>query len=157
VIQFFETIQEKVLRGKCAKNSVLIVSDCEQGWLGKREQLDNENIQRALRNCNGECYEFSLRFDRQDDDSEDREKNSKRRKESIDALVSFLNSKSFSKIDLSHVQTEEFQNEWYVTILPIFFRIMEQAIHIWTQNSAPILREVSSLAVSEMRNQCRTM
>ena len=157
MIQFFETIQEKVLRGKCIKNSVLIVSDCEKGWLGKREQLDNENIQRALRNCNGECYEFSLRFDRQDDDSEDREKNSKRRKESIDALVSFLNGKSFSKIDLSHVQTEEFQNEWYVTILPIFFRIMEQAIRVWTQNSAPILREVSSLAVSEMRNQCRTM
>jgi len=136
---------------------VLIVSDCEKGWLKKPEQLNNENIQRALRNCNNECFEFSLRFDRQDDDRDDFEKNFKKRKESIDELVSFLNGKSYSKIDLSHVQTSEFQNEWYETILPIFLRILEQAIRVWTQNSTPAIRDVSNLAVSEIRNQCRTM
>ena len=118
VVQFFEFIQEKVLKGKLKHNSILVVTSCEKGWLEKSDQKNNKFIQRALENTNQKSYEFYLRKDDRDDDEDDLVRNQQRRQKSIDAMVAFMDSMQFQKIDLSYVQSADFEREWYEQIVP---------------------------------------
>jgi hypothetical protein len=118
VVEFFKTFQESVLKNKCVKNSILIVTNCETGWVEADEQRSNEFVKNILKNCNNLYYEFSLRFDRGDDTPQDKLNNIDKRANSIRALVNFLDEKSFEKIDISFVKSAEFTSEWQSKIVP---------------------------------------
>ena len=103
VVQFFETIQDKILMGKCRNNSILVLTGGEQkGWLN--EQTHNSHVMKALANCNNRSYEFCLKFDMQCDDLDDKIKNKALRQKAINELLEFLNMQTFQRISLIHVQ-----------------------------------------------------
>jgi hypothetical protein len=118
VVDFFGTFQASVLKNKCVKNSILIVTNCEIGWMEADEQRSNEFVKNILKNCNNLYYEFSLRFDRGDDSPQDKLNNVNKRADSIKELVKFLDEKSFDKIDMSFVKSKEFFNDWQEKIVP---------------------------------------
>jgi len=118
VVDFFGTFQTSVLKNRCVKNSILLVTNCERGWMEADEQRSNDFVKNILKNCNNLYYEFSLRFDRGDDSPQDKLNNVDKRADSIAALVKFLNEKSFEKIDMSFVKSKEFFNEWQNKIVP---------------------------------------
>lgn len=122
VVEFFATVQEKILKNKCVKNSILLVTDCETGWI-EAEEKSNEYVNKVLKNCNKLYYEFSLRFDRGDDTHQDKISNLKKRETSIQKLVQFLDEKSFEKIDISYIKSSEFLTEWENKILPALITI----------------------------------
>ena len=128
VVQFFEFIQEKLLKSKCKHNSVLVVSQCQRGWLSQPEQKKNQWLQRALENTNHLSYEFHLKRDDQDDDDEDKAKNVIKRKNAISGLVAYLDSRHFEKIDLAYVQSADFEREWYKDIWPALENLFNKAI-----------------------------
>jgi shikimate kinase len=122
-VKFFELIQEKVLQNKCEKNSILIVTGGEnKGWVEKEKE--NKTLKKILGNCNNFYFEFSLKFDHYQDDYQDKLKNISKREKSIDELLDFLERKSFSKIDLSHIDSKVFNNEWKKVILPLLIQIL---------------------------------
>ncbi len=142
---FFELVQEKVLKGKAKNNSILIVTDCETSWIEK-EKDTNEGLKRAIKNCNGLYYGFKLKFDDEDDDEDQKEKNIKKRQTSINNFISFLRNKNFNKINLEHVQTDEFDKEWYHQIVPILFQVMKTLL-----NPKGAFNDYSKMGESTMR------
>ena len=120
--EFFEIMQEKVLKGTCRANSILLITDCNKGWLQRPEQAANRYIQKALDNTNRLNYEFSLKFDDTYDEADEsaKEKNYNKRQKAIDELISFLDQRSFNKIDLSYVQTPEFERTVREELTPKF-------------------------------------
>ena len=101
IVEFLSSIQEKILKNKCRYNSVLLVTDAPNGWVQKQ---NNPFIQKAIDNCNGLFYEYSLRFDRHDDDEYDKKRNILRRQETVDSFLNFLNSLCFNEINLSVIK-----------------------------------------------------
>ena len=71
-------------------------------------------MQRILDGCNRRSYEFSLRFDRHDDDNSDRIRNIDRRRTSIDQILCYLNSQIFQPVELNHLR----DNTFWVDIFP---------------------------------------
>ena len=120
LVEFFELTQEHVLKNKCIQNSLLIVTNCEKGWI--LDQTDSY-LQRALINCSGLYYEFKLKFDDDDDDKDDREKNKGKRQKAIDSLADCIASLNFKKIDLSYVHSTEYELYWKETITPLFKKL----------------------------------
>ncbi len=120
-VQFFKSVQEKVLKNKCFDNSIMLVSDAPEKWV---QEQNDPFIQKAIKNCNGCYYEYSLRFDRKDDDEDDKERNIKKRQQTIDRFLNFLNELNFKEIDLSHVQTAKFEEEFKNDIVPEMIKIM---------------------------------
>ena len=157
VVKFFEMVQEKVLKDKCKNNSILVVTDCDKGWINN--QLENKHLKKALDNCNGLYYEFFLKFDKPDDDDEDRLKNIGKRQKAIDDLLAFLGRQSFEKIDLSHVQTAEFKAEWYEYIIPNLLKILDAYYRMFAEKSlfATSGEEMVTETISTVREMCKTM
>lgn len=122
LVNFFTSVQEKVLEGKCRNNSLVLFSDCEK-WV---EKQDDQYLKKAIANCNGVYYEYSLRFDRESDENEYKALNLKKRQEAVDKLLKFLNSHEFKEIDLSHVQSKEFEKNYNEKILPELIQIMNE-------------------------------
>ena len=119
LVELFEAIQEKVLRGKCRHNSILVITSCQKGWLARDEQRNNVFVQRALESTSGVSFEFALRHDEQDADQEEIVINVLRRQKAINELGAFMDSRQFKKIDLSYVQTPEFDSQMHEVFLPI--------------------------------------
>ena len=124
IVKFFEIVQEKVLKGKCRSNSILIVTDCNKGWITKNEQKRNNFIQKALANCNNSYYEFFLDFDNDTDDITDRSRKWKKRQTSINDFITFFNNQHFQKVNLQYVQSQQFEEDWSKNIAPDFMKVL---------------------------------
>jgi hypothetical protein len=119
-VNFFHFFQDIILLGRCKKNSILIMTNCEKGWLEKDEQKTNKDLQKIIENCDGQTYEFRLRLDdKNEDDDEDLKKNITKREKSIKELNEFLEGKTFDKISLEYVQTENFKKFWSKDVMPV--------------------------------------
>ena len=145
-VQFFETVQEKVLRKNFVENSILIASSAREGWL--RQQSGNPFVQRAMRNCNNVGYDFNLKFDDSDDEEAVRAKNLNKRQTAIDNLVSFVKGKcsEFGKVNVDYIQSAEFETEWLEKIAPILGQILYEIVGLF----APP-------AVTRMLDKCKQM
>ena len=103
VVQFFELVQDRIFMGRCKYNSILVITDCDDGWIS--EQSNSTHLKRALQNCNNVSYEFYLRFDGRYDDEWDKQRNMLKRQRAVDDLLAFLHKQQFQKINLAHVQS----------------------------------------------------
>ena len=83
---FFETIKNE-LKNFPKSNSVLVVTKCEKGWV---ECQENSYLTKAIKDCNGNYFEFELRFDREDDPPGLEKYNREHRQQSIDELIQFF-------------------------------------------------------------------
>jgi hypothetical protein len=96
---FFETIKNE-LKNVPKSNSVLVVTKCEKGWV---ECQENSYLSEAINDCNGNFFEFELRFDRDDDppglDKINREHRQKSIGELIQCVNRFSKSLDFKKSD----------------------------------------------------------
>ena len=106
-VDFFEFIQEHVFKNKFTSNSILVVTNCSKGWLDEPLQKYNSALQKVLKNCNNVGYEFSLNFDKDDDDSTDRSRNFQKRQNSIDAFVNFIDNLKFKRVNLNSLSPQE--------------------------------------------------
>jgi predicted GTPase len=87
---FFETVQNDILRNTSHKNSLLLVTQCdEKNWVNN--QTRNPQLKKALENCNGQFFEFNLRFPNPGDPAEYAEHYKKLRKEAIQNLLNTVN------------------------------------------------------------------
>jgi predicted GTPase len=128
IVQFFEIVQEKVLKNKCKDNSLLIVTDCNKGWIDREDQRKNEFIQRALKNCSNLSYEFFLNFDQPNDEEEDIKRNFEKRQKSINKFVDYLDNLRFEKVNLEYVQSFEFEQDWNNSISPSLITLMTEML-----------------------------
>jgi hypothetical protein len=140
ICKFFETVQQRILKNKAKNNSILLVTGADNDWATSNKESD-KYMKRAIDNCNGLYYGFDLKFDHKQDDEDDRSKNLKKRQTSIDEFINYLNSKSFEKVNLNHVQTAEFEKEWYEYIIPILLEILKTMV-----SSFEKIRELRTLA-----------
>jgi hypothetical protein len=104
-VEFFDLVQEKVLKSKCKLNSILLITNCrDPEWA--RRQVNDEFFTKVVKNCGGieNTFCFYLKFENEEDDEQQRQ-------EAINRLVAFLNRRTFDKVDLSHIQTSEFNFE----------------------------------------------
>jgi len=116
-VEFFDLVQEKVLKNKCKHNSILLITDCrDPEW--PRRQVNDQFFTKIVENCGGfeNTYCFHLKFENEENDEQ-------KRQEAINRLVAFLSGKTFDKVDLSHIQTSEFNLEWIKVIVPAIIRI----------------------------------
>lgn len=149
IVRFFELVQENVLMNKCRSNSILLVTSCNKNWVDEQKNKSDE-VKRAYDNCNGLHFEFNVRFDEEDDTEEDKTNNTVKRQRAINELVAFLNLQSFTKIDLSEVQTKEYEMNWHFGIIPLLAEIFK----------ALLPKEVIDLAnnvANHVKDQCKTM
>jgi hypothetical protein len=103
IIEFFNKVQVEVLKNKCLKNSMLIVTDCRMSdWVSK--QKNNEFVNKALVNCNQLHFEFNLEFDKDIDDDDDKKKKADRRQQAINKLIEKIEDQSFQKVDLKFLE-----------------------------------------------------
>ena len=102
-------IQDEILLNKCRSNSVLIITGAQPGWI--KRQTENNELQRILDGCNRCSYEFSLKFDRHDDDDDDKIKNITRRRTSINEFVNYLNTRNFQPVELNHLRDNKFWDD----------------------------------------------
>ena len=126
-VRFFKAVQEDIFKGKLKNNSILLISNAEDGWLDK--QKGNAEICVALENCNNVGYDFKLKLDASDDDFDDKARNHVKRKEAIGKMTSFVKSKcrDFGKHEqpnLAYIQTAAFEKEWKQVIAPNLGTIM---------------------------------
>ena len=122
LVQFFKSVQEKVLKDKCRYNSIVLITDAPKGWV--KNQTD-EYIKKAIDNCNKQYFEYSLRFDTEEDDEDDRMRNLARRKKAVDELLKYLKDLNFNEIDLSHVEKETYEDEYIKLLGELFFDLSE--------------------------------
>jgi predicted GTPase len=125
VVNFFKSVQEKVLEKKCSKNSMILFSDCEN-WVNRQ---DDEFLKKAIENCDGRFYEYLLVFDRQSDNDQRKAGNLEMRENAVKKLIRFLDDLEFNEIDLSHVQSKQFEEEYNKNILPEMIKIMEKMMN----------------------------
>lgn len=104
IVDFFALIKHDLLLDKCGGNSILIITGVKPGWINEPEQKKNTILQTIVEGCNSILYEFSLRLDHYNDDPDDIKKNITKRKTTIDALIKFLNSKTFERVELEHLK-----------------------------------------------------
>ena len=84
-VHFFELIQNFFLKNESKANSLLLITKCEKGWVGKEGNKSKE-FEKALNNCDGKYFEFELRFDEEDDYPGTKEYNKRFNQESINQL-----------------------------------------------------------------------
>ena len=116
LVDFFRVFQEDVFQGKMAKNSMLICSKCNKGWLQKNRQ-ENAYLNQFINSCNNHSHEFHLILDAPDNvDNFDQETKQQvlatteeSRNQSIRDLLEFIDSVPLASIDLSHVQNDKFK------------------------------------------------
>jgi hypothetical protein len=138
-VNFFHFFQDIILLGRCKKNSILIMTNCEKGWLAKDEQKLNKDLQKIIENCDGQTYEFRLRLDdKNEDDDEDLKKNITKREKSIKELNEFLEGKTFDKISLEYVQTEQFKKFWFKQVMPVLGKLLKSPSPIVNVCLAPV-------------------
>ena len=121
LVEFLELVQVHILKNRCKNNSLLVLTNCEEGWVLR--QQDDSNLNRALANCNGLFYELKIRFDQEDDDEEDRAKNLKRRQTAVEDFVGVVMNLPYDKIDLSYVHSTEFEIFWNEKIGPMLSKL----------------------------------
>lgn len=112
IVDFFELIQNEILLNRCRSNCVLIITGAPPGWIER--QAGNTELQRILDGCNRCSYEFSLKFDRHDDDDDDKIRNITKRRMSINEIVNYLNTRNFQPVELNHLR----ENAFWDGILP---------------------------------------
>ena len=147
-VEFFNVIQNKVLKDKCKNNSVLIVTDCnDPEWT--RRQLNDEFFTKVIENCGGieNAYCFRLRFENEASDEENRQ-------EAINRMLEFLNSKNFEKIDLSHIQTKDFDLEWVRNIVPKLIKILAKAFNVDQYIPNNLADEAGNFAYETLNSTC---
>ena len=147
VVQFFKSVQEKVLRNKCFDNSIILVSDAPENWV---QEQNDPFIQNAIENCNGRYYEYSLRFDRKDDEEEDKLRNISKRQKTVDKFIKYLSELNFKEIDLSHVQTVQFEEEFKNNIVPDMIKIMNTMMDKMSEQN-----EKMQIQTREIMNESR--
>jgi GTPase Era involved in 16S rRNA processing len=145
VVQFFELVQDKVLKNKCRHNSFILFTDCPKGWVDRQT---NQDIKQALSNCNHKFYEYFLKFDSENDDEDDSRKNKEKREKSVQAFLEYLDTLQFSEIDLSYVQSTEFKDEWYKHIMPLLGVLLRALF--------PKLRLIGNPIGNLLDSNCRT-
>ena len=151
LVQFFKSVQEKVLKDKCRYNSIVLITDAPKGWV--KNQTD-EYIKKAIDNCNKQYFEYSLRFDTEEDDEDDRMRNLARRQKAVDELLKYLKDLNFNEIDLSHVQTAKFEDEFKNDIVPEMVLIISDMMNKMQENNDKILRQSQDiLAESKHQNE----
>ena len=88
-VDFFELVQEHVFKNKLLNNSILVVTNCNKGWLEEPLQKYNTPLQKVLKNCRNISYEFFLKLDKDDENLTDRDRNFQNRKNSINHSLIF--------------------------------------------------------------------
>ena len=127
LVEFFKLMQERVLKGKCRDNSILLVTNCNKGWLDRKEQQKNPSVQTALNSTNQMSFEFFLKFDDEDtDNQQERQRNEERRQKAINELVEYLDGMQFKKIDLSYVQSVDFEFEIKTDFIPLMLDLFKR-------------------------------
>jgi GTPase Era involved in 16S rRNA processing len=112
-VEFFDLVQDKILKGMCKYNTILIITHCNDSkWA--RNQLKNKHFARLVKSCGGiqNTHCFYLKCDGA------KKVNEQQRGEAIRRLHTFLNRQSYHKVDLSHIQRREFKLEWEADIIP---------------------------------------
>ena len=112
-VEFFDLVQDKILKGMCKYNTILIITHCnDSNWA--RNQLKNEHFARIVKSCGGiqNTHCFYLKFDGA------KKVNEQQRGEAIRRLHTFLDGQSYRKVDLSHIQRRKFKLEWEADIIP---------------------------------------
>jgi hypothetical protein len=146
-VEFFDLVQEKVLRNKCKLNSILLITDCRDSEWARR-QVDDQFFKKIVENCGGieNTYCFYLKFENEENDEQ-------KRQEAINRLVAFLNGKTFDKVDLSHIQTSEFNFEWIKVIVPAFIKILATYFGATGAISDTLANEAGKMAFDAL-NSC---
>lgn len=129
IVKFFEVVQKEVLKNKCTKNSILLITNCDKNWVVPQINPDlpekfSIELKNAVDKCDGNYFEFKLKIDDPEDDDEDKRKNIVRRKTSIDELVRYILSKQFEKQDLAYIHSAEFEKTWYTEIVPTLIDVL---------------------------------
>ena len=145
-VNFFRAVQEQVLKNKCFNNSFLLFTDAPKGWVNNQT---DQFFKKALQNCNGQYYEYSLRFDRDDDDKDEKINNIKKRQKAIDEFSAYIEYLNFQEIDLAHVQTAKFEDDFNNNIVPELMKIMQSMI---AENNK-LMREIAS-AIPKPKSGC---
>jgi ribosome biogenesis GTPase A len=123
---FFETIRQE-LKNFPESNSVLVVTKCEKGWV---ECQENSYLSEAIKDCNGNYFEFDLRFDRDDDPPGLDKNNREHREQSIGELIKCVNELFIFKYESKKVgrflretklrqSSARFSSTWDLFLLPI--------------------------------------
>lgn len=153
IVKFFEVVQKEVLKNKCKKNSILLITNCDKNWVvpqidSAESEIFSKELKNAVDKCDGNYFEFKLKIDDQDDNDEDKSRNISRRKKCIDELVRYILSKQFEKQDLTYIQSAEFERTWYAEIVPTLIDILAILAPI------PGLEKGSEAAKNWCRNKC---
>jgi len=138
LVEFLKSVQEKVFKNKCFNNSFVLFTDAPKGWVEKQA---DQFVDKAVQNCNRRYYEYSLRFDRDDDDENGKKKNIEKRQKVIEQFLAYMDGLIFDEIDLSHIQTAEFEEEYKNEILPHMLKILTDMLG----EATPIEEQRSSL------------
>ena len=125
--QFIRTFQDEVMRGKARLNSVLVVNQCEKGWMNKSAQQTNQFMRSILASVAQTYIEFDLKLDHQLDDDRTKVRNALIRQQSIDELTAFIGRRQCDPITVEHIQTAEFETRW-LHILFSYFQSLSQSI-----------------------------
>ena len=126
--QFIRTFQEDVLRNASRTNSVLVVNQCERGWLDKPAQRSNPFMTQILASVNHMAFEFDLKMDHYTDEEETTRRNAALRQHSIDRLVQFIQNVNVTDaISMAHIQTAEFEASW----LRFIYSVLESLARIF--------------------------
>ena len=129
IIDFFKVFQDEVLQKRLAKNSILVCSKCNKGWLASnrmRSPCLNELIER----CNNRSFEFKLSFDEIVDENEnstslaqaDIDKWSqiveRSRNASIHELVKYVEAFNPTPVDVTYIKSKKFEKLFVGKIAP---------------------------------------
>lgn len=134
ILEFFSTIQEYLFKNQFYKeNSFLLITDAPNGWL----QINKRFYDTIVTLCNGKYYELQLIFDGPYDDECIRKIRINDRQILINKFIDYLNKKQFNnQIDVSFIQTFDYECEWFETIL------------------SKLLQKTSITIGAELKNNC---
>ena len=103
-VEFLQLIQEQIFENYTRNNSILICSECEEGWLDE-ERKANADLNSIIENCGNLTYNFAINLE----EKNETEEVFSERSHKIDGLKTFLNDQTFEKLDLSFIKNESYK------------------------------------------------
>jgi hypothetical protein len=129
VVDFFHIIQDRVLDNHMVNNSVLVVTNCESGWVQRELQKDNKELREAIDLCKGNYAEFKLAFENEGDEESFVNFKQHQRTNAVRALNSYLEQLNLSSVDMSFIQDHAFEVNFENNIMPKFVDLFASIVH----------------------------
>ena len=104
-VTFFKLVQNDIFRNESKKNSLLLVTGCEKGWVAKQKSRE---LADAIENCGGKYFEFNLIFDKEEQPAKFHLENRKNRQKAINELVDCMGG-FFRESDMINEKIKELE------------------------------------------------